>query len=115
MGRGSTWDEVVRLAGLVNAVGSLNADEWGQVPISREKLLEIDPDLLAVPAWVYGDPKDAERFSAELAADPALRLLKAVRAGHVLRVPGNVQDTSSQYIAGAVEWLARAAYPDLFR
>jgi iron complex transport system substrate-binding protein len=115
MGRGSTWDEVVRLAGLVNAAGGLSADAWGQVPLSREKLLELDPDILALPGWLYGSGNEADRFTAEVAADPALRLLKAVRNGRILRVPGTVQETSSQYLASAVEWLARAAYPERFK
>jgi iron complex transport system substrate-binding protein len=115
MGRGSTWDEVVRLAGLVNAAGPLAADSWGQVPLSREKLLELDPDILALPGWLYGKGNDPDRFAAEVASDPALRLLKAVRGGRVFRIPGPVQETSSQYIAAAVEWLARSAYPELFK
>ncbi len=114
MGRGSTWDEVVRLAGLVNAVGGFTADQWGQVPLSREKILELDPDILALPGWVFGDPAGAEKFSADVLKDPALSLLKAVRQGSVLRIPGRFQNTSSQYIADAVEYLARAAYPGLF-
>jgi iron complex transport system substrate-binding protein len=114
MGRGSTWDEVVRRAGLVNAVGEFNADQWGQVPLSREKILQLDPDILALPGWIFGDPEAADRFASEVLKDPAFSLLKAVRRGSVLRVPGTFSNTSSQYIAAAVEYLARAAYPELF-
>ncbi len=114
MGRGSTWDEVVRRAGLVNAVGSYTADQWGQVPLSREKILELDPDILALPGWVFGDPAAAEKFASEVLKDPALSQLKAVRKGNVLRIPGKFENTSSQYIAAAIEYLARAAYPGLF-
>lgn len=58
-GVGSSWDEVIRQAGLINAVGEFNADEWGQVPLSKEKILELDPNLLILPGWVYGDPGGA--------------------------------------------------------
>ena len=55
MGAGSSWDEIVRRAGLRNAVDGLRADAHGAVPIAREKILQLDPDILLVPAWVYGN------------------------------------------------------------
>jgi hypothetical protein len=66
MGRGSSWDEMLRRAGLVDGVGELSADEWGQVPLSREKLLQLDPDLLVLPGWVYGNPKAASAFFGQI-------------------------------------------------
>ncbi len=114
MGRGSSWDEVVRLAGLRNAADQLPVDGWGQVPLSKEKLLELDPDLLVLPGWVYGNAGGAEEFYRRVTADPALRGLKAVRNRRVVRMPENLRATTSQYIVEAVEFLARAAYPQLW-
>lgn len=114
-GRGSSWDEIVRLAGLRNAAGGLDADAWGQVPLSKEKLLELDPDLLVLPGWVYEEPRGgAELFYKQITGDPALKGLKAVRSGRVLRIPETLRSTTSQYLAAAVEYMARAAYPELF-
>jgi iron complex transport system substrate-binding protein len=113
-GRGSSWDEIVRLAGLVNAAGDFSADEWGQVPLSKERILDIDPDILVLPGWVYGDPKGAEAFFAQVIADPALKGLSAVKAKRVYMMPENLKSATSQYIATAVEWLAKTAYPELF-
>jgi iron complex transport system substrate-binding protein len=115
MGRGSSWDEMLRIAGLVNAVGGHVADEWGQIPLSKEKLLEIDPDILFLPTWVYGDPAGAESFRRETLNDPALQGLKAVRERRVYQMPERLKQTTSQYIAEAVEFLAKTAYPELFR
>jgi iron complex transport system substrate-binding protein len=115
MGRGSSWDEMLRRAGLVDGVGELSADEWGQVPLSREKLLRLDPDLLVLPGWVYGDPKRASAFFAQITGDPSLKGLRAVRTGRVYQMPEKLKSTTSQYFAEAVEWLARTAYPGLFR
>jgi iron complex transport system substrate-binding protein len=114
-GTGSSWDEIVRRAGLVNGVGNIAADRWGQVPLSKERLLEIDPDILILPGWTYDDPRGSEAFFAKTVADPVLRALKAVRGGRAYRMPENLKTTTSQYIVDAVEWLARTAYPDLFR
>jgi len=114
-GKGSSWDEIVRRAGLVNGVGSIAADEWGQVPLSKEKLLEIDPDILILPGWTYDDPKGADAFFAKTTADPVLKALKAVKEGRAYRMPESLKTATSQYLVDAVEWLAGTAYPELFK
>ncbi len=115
MGRGSSWDEIVRLAGLENAVAGLSADQYGAVPISKEKLLELDPDILILPGWVYGDPAGADSFFSTIMTDPALRQMRAVREGRVHRIAERTKSSTSQYIVLAVEELARYAYPEQFR
>lgn len=114
-GRGSSWDEIVQRAGLVNAVAGLAPDEWGQVPLSRETVLRLDPDILVLPGWVYGNPQGASAFLSQILRDPAFRGLTAVRANRVLVMPERLKSTTSHFIAAAVEWLARMAYPELFR
>jgi len=114
-GKGSSWDEIVRQAGLVDAVAGLAPDEWGQVPLSKEKVLQIDPDLLVLPGWVFGDPGGASAFLSRFTRDPAFRSLAAVKNNKVLMMPEKLKSTTSQYIASAVEWLAEKAYPELFR
>lgn len=115
MGRGSSWDEIVRLAGLENAVAGLSSDQYGAVPISKEKLLELDPDILILPGWVYGDPAGADSFFSTIVTDPALRQMRAVREGRVHRIAERTKSSTSQYIVLAVEELARYAYPEQFR
>jgi iron complex transport system substrate-binding protein len=114
MGRGTSWDEVVRKAGLRNAADGLPVDSWGQVPLSREELIKLDPDLLVLPGWVYGNPSGAEEFYRQVTSDPALRSLKAVRNRRVIQMPERLRATTSQYIVDAIEFLARAAYPELW-
>jgi iron complex transport system substrate-binding protein len=114
-GAGSSWDDIVRLAGLRNAVADLTADQYGSVPLSKEKLLTIDPDILMLPAWVYGDLKGSDTFYTSIVADPALQGLKAVKQGRVHRMPESMKTATSQYIVFAVEDLAHYAYPDLFK
>ena len=115
MGKGSSWDDIVRRAGLINEASSLASDEWGQVPLSTEELLTMDPDLLILPGWAYGKPGGAEAFKNRVMTDPALRGLAAVKAGRVSMMPEKLRSCTSQYIADAVQWLARTAYPQLFR
>lgn len=113
-GKGSSWDEIVRRAGLVNAVADIAADEWGQVPLAKEKLLELDPDILILPGWTYDDPKGAEAFFAKTTGDPVLKALTAVKEGRTYMMPERLKTATSQYLVDAVEWLARTAYPARF-
>ena len=114
-GRGSSWDEMLRRAGLVDGVGELGSDEWGQVPLSREKLLQLDPDILVLPGWVYANPGGASAFFTQITHDPSLKGLRSVRTGRVYQMPERLKSTTSQYFAEAVEWLARTAYPEIFQ
>ncbi len=114
-GRGSSWDEMLGRAGLVDAAGTLAADRWGQVPLSREKLLELDPDMLVLPGWVYNNPSGAAEFFQRITHDPSLGTLRAVRTGRVYRMPERLKSATSQYFADAVEWLARTAYPGVLK
>jgi len=114
-GKGSSWDEIIKLAGLKNAVADFKSDQWGNVPISKEKLVEIDPDILILPGWVWGDPAGADKFYQKVVSDPALKNLKAVRNNRVFRIPEAHKSSTSQYIVYAVEDLAKLAYPDNFK
>jgi iron complex transport system substrate-binding protein len=114
-GAGSSWDEIVRRAGLLNAVARLSADKWGQVALSRETLLRLDPDILILPGWVYGKPAGARSFFESIVNDPALQSMSAVREGRVYRMPEALRAAASQYVADAVEYLARLAYPQLWK
>lgn len=114
-GRGSSWDEVVRSAGLVNAVASIESDAWGNVPLSQEKLISLDPDIVVLPGWAWGDPGGAESFHRGFVADPAFRGLRAVRDGRVMLADERHRLATSHHIVAAVEDLAAFAYPELFR
>ncbi len=113
-GQGSSWDEIVRLAGLKNAVGDLPVDDWGQVPVSKEKLVELDPDILILPGWVYGNPEGAKNFIEQTSSDPALQGLQAIQKNRVYQLPEGLKSSTSHYIVLAIEYLAKTAYPDLF-
>ncbi|RKX84130.1 MAG: ABC transporter substrate-binding protein [Spirochaetes bacterium] len=114
-GKGSSWDEIIKLAGLKNAVADFKSDQWGNVPISKEKLVELNPDILILPGWVWGDPTGADKFYKNIVSDPALKNLKAVKNNRVFRIPEAHKSSTSQYIVYAVQDLAKLAYPDIFK
>ena len=113
-GVGSSWDEVIRLAGLRNGAASVTADALGQVPMSQEGILTINPDLMVLPGWIYNDPSGPSAFYQQVVDNPALKTVSAVKNKRVITMPENLRSSTSQYIAASVEWLAKAAYPQLF-
>lgn len=114
-GRGSSWDDIVRSAGCINAVGELAADPWGKVGLSQEALIGLDPDVIVLPGWKWEDPQGARRAYERFASDPAFRGLRAVRGGRLLLADERHRLATSHHIAKAVEDLAAFAYPDRFR
>lgn len=110
-GLGSSWNEILTKAGIANGAAPYKADGYGSVPMSKEMVLVIDPDLLFVPSVVYDDPAGASNFLKGILADPALKGTKAVKSKQVLQMPEKLKSTVSQYMVDAVEYLAKVAYP----
>ena len=110
----TTWSEVLRLAGVVNAAAPFQAGDFGQVPMSKELLVELDPDVIFLPGYVWGDDAGAESFRNEVLRDPAFAGLQAIASGRVHMVPENLKGTYSQFLIDAAEFVARLVYPDRF-
>lgn len=113
-GAGSTWDNLLRLAGLQNAAARLPAGPFGQVSLSRELIVTLNPDLVFLPDWIYGTADDSNRFAASVKADPVLGVLKAWKNRQVHIMPERLKSTVSQYMVDAVEYLAATAWPERF-
>lgn len=47
-GQDSTWDEVLKQANLNNAIEGLVSDKYGQVPVSKEMVIALNPDILFI-------------------------------------------------------------------
>lgn len=114
-GEGSTFSSIAKAAGLVNVCNAPNYSA-----ISKEKIVgEWKPDILVVPSIVYDakyEPKlDTGKTLIDAALkDPLLQSLPAVRNKMVVAITEAYRGSTSQYMAKAVEELARIAYPTLF-
>lgn len=109
---GTTWNSVLEAAAVENAVAAFETDEYGQAPMSRELLIELNPDILFLPGWIWGDPEGAKNFEQSVKNDPSLQGITAIREDRIYLVPENLKSTYSQYIADAVHTVARLVYPE---
>ena len=111
--RGTSFDALVEAAGLVNVASRAGLKGWPQ--LSKEQVIALDPDIILLPSWSYEGKVNARDFMAGFVKDPIFSSLKAVRTARVISLPDAHLLSNSQYMVDAVEDLARAAYPELFR
>ncbi len=108
-GRGTFVDELIRLAGGVNAV-----KKKGWVEISKEELLEMNPDVIIVNSGGGMGGKGKALYNW-LIHDPVLSKLKAVKEGRVYVINADIVSRPSYRLVYALEDFARFIHPELFK
>jgi iron complex transport system substrate-binding protein len=111
--KGTSFQALVEKAGLVNVATKAGMVGWPQV--SKEQILALNPDLIVLPSWSYDGSSDPQKFLAEFVSDPVFASLGAIKNKRVIVMQDKHLQATSQYMADAVEDLARAGYPELFR
>lgn len=100
--KNTTWQTILDHAGLINAVESYESDGYGQTQMSKELVITINPDVLFLPGWVYGEEGAAEAFRQSVISDPALQNVKAIKNDRVYWLPESLRGTFGQYIVDAI-------------
>ena len=114
MGRkGELFDSMMNLAHVVNGAATVHPlGIKGQ--ISKEQVVQVNPDLFILPTWNYDKHSDPVKFATELREDPAYRNVKAVKNNKLIYVSDRYRYVASHHIVDAVENIAYAVYPELF-
>ncbi|HWQ61327.1 MAG TPA: ABC transporter substrate-binding protein [Negativicutes bacterium] len=111
-GQGSTFDDICHHAGVKNGAAMAGLGRNGL--LSKEQIVEIDPDIFLIPTWDYTGKTDMEKFKADVQADAGLQTIKAIKQKRLVQVPDRYLYCSSQYIVYGVRAVAAAAYPGNF-
>jgi iron complex transport system substrate-binding protein len=101
-------DEKIRRAGGRNAAAE--AGLAGDVTVSLDLLVALDPDVIIVPKW----SPDAEAPVHEITESPAWRTSRVVREGRVRAVAAGLLTSESQDAVLGVEELAHVLHPEAF-
>lgn len=114
MGRkGELFDSMMGLAHVINGAATVHPlGIKGQ--ISKEQVVQVNPDMFLLPTWNYDKHSEPERFARELKEDPAYRNVKAVKNNRMVYVSDRYRYVASHHIVDAVENIAYAVYPELF-
>ena len=112
-GLGSSFDEACRYAGVVNGRAELGIRDF-QV-MTKEQLVQIDPDILFLPTYNDQGNYDVGKFRREYLGDPSLQTMKAIR-NQAFAEPfeGYIYNCSQDFVFGVQE-IAYRVYGDVFK
>jgi len=111
-GKGTNYDDIVTRAGLINVVSEAGIEGWPV--ISKEQIIEFNPDVITLPSWYYDDKNSLQGLIDTLKSDKSLKTVKAIANDRFIVVPNQHISAISQYVVLGVEDMAKAAYPHLF-
>ncbi len=111
-GKGTIVDEVITLIGAKNAAAEAGLEK--RAKLSKEKLIEINPDVILVMAWGMNDLTEFNNFVDDLKRDPALQGLKAVKEDRIVVEDGRYLTIVTQHLIDGIEVVAKAVYPEVY-
>jgi iron complex transport system substrate-binding protein len=111
--KGTSFDEITVKAGVINVATKAGLEGWPN--ISKEQIIELDPDIILLHAWSYDKNTDPQQFAETFKKDASFAGLKAVKNNRVYIMQDKHLQDNSQYMVLGVEDLAKVAYPDLFK
>lgn len=112
-GKGTNIDDIETRAGLINVVSRAGMEGWPTV--SKEKMIEMNPDIIILPSWYYDQANSLQGMIDTLKNDKSLQTVKAISGDRLISVPNPHISAISQYVVLGVEDLAKTAYPELFK
>lgn len=112
-GKGTNFDDVVKRAGLINPVSRDGVAGWPN--LSKEMVVKYNPDIISLPSWYYDKKVSYESLAGSIKGDKALAGVRAVKNNKLISIPYKHISSPSQYSVLAVEDMAKAAYPELFK
>lgn len=111
MAQRGTFSDICYLAGVRNVLEKVEVPNG--MPISDEKLLELDPDIMLLPSWDYSKSKNMEEYRQAILNNPAYKKMKAIKTGRVYKIHDQYLYSTSQYSIKAIEEIFQVSYPEL--
>ncbi|WP_297883757.1 ABC transporter substrate-binding protein [Phascolarctobacterium sp.] len=82
--------------------------------LSKEKIIDVDPDVLMFSDFSSTQEGDTELFRKEVLTDPALQSIKAIKNNNVIIIKDRHRYAASQYIGDGILDIAQKTYPEAF-
>ena len=105
-GKNTTFNDMVKLINGVNVVAEAGID--GFKDISKEKVIELNPDIIIVPIAKKYD--NVNKISKLFFEDPSLKNVKAIKNKKVYFIQYKDITPTSQYMINSIEELAKVVY-----
>lgn len=107
-GAGSIFDDMLQKAGGINTAAEEGIGRFSK--ISKEKVIEIDPDIILIPIWDTNGEKESTNFYNFLKNDKGFSELKAVKNNTIYPISGKYIYIYSQYMIDGIEEIAQSIY-----
>ena len=105
-GKNTTFNDMVKLINGINVVAEAGID--GFKDISKEKVIELNPDIIIVPIAKKYD--NINKISKLFFEDPSFRNVKAIKNKKVYFIQYKDITPTSQYMINSIEELAKVVY-----
>ena len=105
-GKNTTFNDMVKLINGVNVVAEAGID--GFKDISKEKVIELNPDIIIVPIAKKYD--NINKISKLFFEDPSFKNVKAIKNKKVYFMQYKDITPTSQYMINSIEELAKVVY-----
>ena len=105
-GKNTTFSDMVKLINGVNVVAEAGID--GFKDISKEKVIELNPDIIIVPIAKKYD--NVDKISKLFFEDPSFKNVKAIKNKKVYFIQYKDITPTSQYMINSIEELAKVVY-----
>lgn len=109
----SSFNDICRYSGAINAVTELNMQQNGFV--SKEQLVMLNPDAFVLVDYNYDGRHPVETQLKEILEDPAYRNTKAIKNKEIYVISGAHMLGLAHHIVYAIEDMAKALYPECFQ
>jgi len=112
-GKGCVYDEMCTHAGVINGISAIGL-RHGET-LTKELLVNIDPDLLILPVYNDHGKYNTQKFIDGYIHDPALQTMKAIQTkSFFFPREGYIYNLSQDVVFGVQE-IAYAAYGECFK
>ena len=105
-GKNTTFDDMVKLINGVNVVSEAGINKFQD--ISKEKIIELNPDIIIVPIAKKYD--NVAKVSKLFFKDPSFKNVKAIKNKKVYFIQYKDITATSQYMIDNIENLAKVVY-----
>jgi len=112
--KGNLVDDMLQKAHIRNGAAELGLG-IGSNNISKEQVVEKNPDAFFIPAWNFGHAdNNVEKYKQEILTDPAFKNVQAIKNKKIIEIGENYRNVASQHIVESIRAFAEAVYPECF-
>ncbi len=82
------------------------------IPVSKEKIVELNPDILFLPSWDAKGSQNSDTYFEQFKEDPAYKDLTCIKNNAIYKFPERYRYCTSHHILEGAEYMAKLVYPE---